>query len=88
MNILTAHALFIANGPDSELLEVDPEWLYPAYCAAFASFSGMLDGCQNYDDLKDAVRHGQSLVNMKIVSMDGLQNKVRRVGRTRKSPLK
>ena len=33
----------------------------------------------NYDDLKEAVRHGQSLVNMEIVSMEGLQNEVRRV---------
>ena len=70
MNILTAHALFIANGPD-------PEWLYPGYATTFASFSGMLPNCENYDDLKDAERQGQSLVNMEIVSMEGLQNEVK-----------
>ena len=70
MTILEAHARFINAGPDADLMHVEPEWLYPAYSTALASFSGMLEDCTTMDDLKDAVRDAQSLVNVGIVNDD------------------
>ena len=79
MTILEALGLFIAAGTDDDLMEIDPEWLYAAYCAAFASLSGMLEDCRTMDDLKDAVRHGQSLVNAGIVNQAGVLAEVKYV---------
>ncbi len=79
MTILEAHGRFIDAGPDDDLMEIDPEWLYAAYCTAFASFSGMLEDCRTMDDLREAVRHGQSLVNAGIVNQEGVLMEVKHV---------
>ena len=79
MNILEAHGRFIDAGPDAELMEIDKLWLWPAYATAFASLSGMLSECETMDDLREAVKHGLSLVSAGIVNDEGLLNEVKYV---------
>jgi hypothetical protein len=79
MTNIQAHGHFFNAGSDDELMQIDPQWLHAAYCTAFASLSGMLADCDEYDDLKDAVRHGQSLVTAGVVGDDDVLAEVKEV---------
>jgi hypothetical protein len=55
--------------------DCDPD-VAPAFCAAFASLSGMLDDCETQDHLDEAVRHAVTLLGMETVNQDDLHREV------------
>lgn len=78
MNRFDAHAMFCVR-PDGgySLLPAgcDPD-VAPAFCAALASLSGQLDGCETQDDLDEAVKHAMTLFSIGTVDQDDLHGEV------------
>jgi hypothetical protein len=81
MDRFNAHGLFCARPDGGHSLlhpDCDPE-IAPAFCAALASLSGMLDGCETQDDLDEAVRHGVTLLSIGTINPAELHAEVRAV---------
>ena len=78
MKTFDAHAMFCLR-PDGGHSLLNPQCdsaTAPAFCAAFASMSGMLDGCETQEDLDEAVRHGIWLIGEGMQTQDDLHKEV------------
>ena len=78
MKTFDAHAMFCLR-PDGGHGLLHPECdsvAAPALCTAFASMSGMLDGCETQEDLDEAVRHGIWLLGQDMQTLDDLHEEV------------
>jgi len=81
MNRFDAHAMFCVR-PDGGhgLLHPDcDEEIAPAFCAALASLSGMLDSSKTQEDLDEAVKHALTLLRMETVGQPELHREVEAV---------
>ena len=81
MTRFDAHAMFCIR-PDGGHFHLPPECdedIAPAFCAAFAVLSGMLDDCKTQEDLDEAVRHGQTLASIGTFTMDDFHEEVQEI---------